>query len=58
MTVGDGPARAQVCGIGHRYRVAIPVSLALATRLVADGAPLHIIRGETLTGKARLRPPA
>jgi hypothetical protein len=42
VTVADGHARAEVYGIGHRHPVTIPVSMALATRLVAQGAPVEI----------------
>jgi hypothetical protein len=37
----DGP-RAEAVGIRHRVPAATPITLAVATRLVADGAPLVV----------------
>lgn len=37
----DGP-RAEAVGIRHRMPVAVPITLAAATRIVADGAPLVV----------------
>ena len=51
--------RAEVFGIGHRHPVVVRVSLAMATRLVAAGAPMtiHDRRGRRPTdapaGRAR-----
>lgn len=55
VTVGGGHPRAEVYGIGHHHPVTIRVSLALATRLVASGAPLQIRHEalQPLTGSGR-----
>jgi hypothetical protein len=38
----DGHLRAEVHGIGHRLPACVPVSVALAARLVEAGAPLTV----------------
>jgi hypothetical protein len=42
LIVGDGPLRAEVHGIGHRFPARVRVSVSLAARLVAAGAPLKV----------------
>jgi hypothetical protein len=43
LLVGDGPLRAEVCGIGHRFPTTVPVSVKLAIQLVEAGAPLTVV---------------
>lgn len=42
VRVGPSGASACVTGVVHRYSRTRRVSLAMATRLVAAGAPLHV----------------
>ena len=42
VTVSDHTVTSRVIGMGHRHPVCIDVPLALANRLVSQGAPLHI----------------
>jgi hypothetical protein len=42
VVVDDGPVRAEVVGIGHRFPATVRVSLALAAELVEAGAPLRV----------------
>jgi hypothetical protein len=42
LIVGDGPLRAEVHGIGHRFPARVQVSVGLAARLVRAGAPLRV----------------
>lgn len=44
LIVGDGPVRAEVLGIGHRFPARVRVSIGLAARLVEAGAPLRVQR--------------
>jgi hypothetical protein len=41
--VGDGPLRAEVYGVGHRFPTTIPVTVKLAAQLVRAGAPLRVV---------------
>ena len=43
LIVGDGPLRAEVYGIGHRFPARVPVSIRLAARLVEAGALLTVV---------------
>lgn len=43
---GEGGVRAEVHGSGHRLPARLPVSLRLATELVAAGAPLTVVDEE------------
>jgi hypothetical protein len=47
--VGDGPLRAEVCGIGHRFPTTVPVSVKLAIQLVEAGAPLTILTASSIS---------
>jgi hypothetical protein len=42
VTVTDDAVRAEVDGVGHRHPVTLPVTLALASQLVRQGAPLCV----------------
>jgi hypothetical protein len=61
VTVTDDAVRAEVEGVGHRRPVTLPVTLALASRLVRQGAPLCVrsalsTAGERLDAGAQLSP--
>jgi hypothetical protein len=43
LIVGDGPLRAEVYGIGHRFPARARVSVGLAVRLVEAGALLTVV---------------
>lgn len=45
VRVGPSGASARVTGVVHRYSRTRRVSLAMATRLAAAGAPLHLDPG-------------
>lgn len=40
--LGDGPPRAEAVGSGHRLPRVVPIPLATATRLAAEGIPMVI----------------
>jgi hypothetical protein len=43
LIVSDGPLRAEVYGVGHRFPARARVSVALAARLVEAGAVLTVV---------------
>lgn len=49
LIVDDGPLRAEVCGIGHRFPTTVPVSVKLAIQLVEAGAPLTVVTGSSIS---------
>ena len=53
---GDGPARCEVSGLGHRLPVTLPVPLATASALIASGVPA-VIEGDSGTGHPERRLP-
>jgi hypothetical protein len=53
LTVSDDGAHAEVCGIGHRHPVTLPIGMGLATRLVEAGAPLTVCSDATSTALAQ-----
>ena len=44
VVVGPRSSRAEVSGIGHRLPRVVPVPLAVAASLAADGVPLFVHR--------------
>jgi hypothetical protein len=52
LVIGGGRPRAEVCGVGHRRPATVPISLSLASRLVAAGAPL-VVRDERVREQAK-----
>jgi hypothetical protein len=43
LIAGEGPLRAEVYGIGHRFPTKIQVTVKLAAQLVRAGAPLDVV---------------
>jgi len=43
LIVGEGPLRAEVYGIGHRFPTKMRVTVKLAAQLVQAGAPLTVL---------------
>jgi hypothetical protein len=54
MTMGPSGPRAEVYGIGHRHEVTVPVSMPVADRLIAAGAPLTFRDERGLRAEDRL----
>jgi hypothetical protein len=48
IVVNGTATRAEAVGIGHRHPRSVPITLALAARLVRDGTPLVVHRADAV----------
>jgi hypothetical protein len=48
VVVNGEATRAEAVGIGHRHPRTVPITLALAARLVGNGTPVVILRADAV----------